>query len=48
MLTTYGPPALVAREFKDLEKTDAVLLFGSWAARYLGEPGRAPNDIDVL
>ena len=27
---------------------DAVLLFGSWAARYLGEDGRAPNDIDVL
>jgi len=25
-----------------------VLLFGSWAARYLGQPGRAPNDIDVL
>lgn len=25
-----------------------MLLFGSWAARYLGEPGRAPNDIDVL
>jgi hypothetical protein len=24
------------------------VLFGSWAARYLGEPGRAPNDIDVL
>ena len=25
-----------------------MLLFGSWAARYLGEQGRAPNDIDVL
>lgn len=23
-------------------------MFGSWAARYLGQPGRAPNDIDVL
>jgi predicted nucleotidyltransferase len=23
-------------------------LFGSWAARYEGEPGRAPLDIDVL
>ncbi len=48
VLATYGPPAVVAREFEDLENTDAVLLFGSWAARYLGEPGRAPNDIDVL
>jgi hypothetical protein len=25
-----------------------VILFGSWAARYAGETGRAPNDIDVL
>jgi predicted nucleotidyltransferase len=48
VLATYGPPALVAREFEHLDNADAVLLFGSWAARYLGEPGRAPNDIDVL
>lgn len=25
-----------------------MVLFGSWAARYLGQPRRAPNDIDVL
>jgi uncharacterized OB-fold protein len=25
-----------------------VLIFGSWAARYSGAAGRAPNDIDVL
>ena len=48
ILATYGPPAVVAREFEDLENADGVLLFGSWAARYLGQPGRAPNDIDVL
>ena len=23
-------------------------MIGSWAARYLGEAGRAPNDVDVL
>ena len=27
---------------------DAVYLFGSWAARYAGQRGRAPADIDVL
>lgn len=48
VLATYGPPIVVAREFADIDGTDAVLLFGSWAARYLGQPGRAPNDIDVL
>ena len=48
ILATYGPPIVVAEEFADVEGADAVLLFGSWAARYAGEPGRAPNDVDVL
>lgn len=48
VLATYGPPVVVAREFETIDGADAVLLFGSWAARYLGQPGRAPNDIDVL
>lgn len=48
VLATYGPPAVIAHEFANIDGTDAVLLFGSWAARYLGQPGRAPNDVDVL
>lgn len=48
IIATYGPPAIIAREFADVRGADAVVLFGSWAARYLGRPGRAPNDIDVL
>lgn len=48
VLGTYGPPAVIAQEFADLDGALAVLLFGSWAARYLGHEGRAPNDIDVL
>ena len=48
ILATYGPPIVVAEEFADVEGADAVVLFGSWAARYGGEPGRAPNDVDVL
>jgi len=48
ILSTYGPPAIIAREFADVRGAAAVALFGSWAARYLGRPGRAPNDIDVL
>lgn len=48
VLGTYGPPAIIAREFQGLANTFAVLLFGSWAARYLGRAGRAPNDVDVL
>lgn len=48
ILGTYGPPAVIAETFADLAGAEAVVLFGSWAARYVGQPGRAPNDIDVL
>ena len=39
---------VVAEEFANITGSEAVMAFGSWAARYLGEPGRAPNDVDVL
>lgn len=48
VLGTYGPPTTIASAFKGISGVSAVILFGSWAARYLGEPGPAPNDIDVL
>lgn len=48
ILATYGPPAIVAEEFADIAGAETVMLFGSWAARYRGEAGRAPRDIDVL
>jgi len=48
IVATYGPPSVIAQEFGALEDVQAVLLFGSWAARYLGDPGSPPNDIDVL
>ena len=48
ILGTYGPPAVIAETFANLTGAEAIVLFGSWAARYLGHAGRAPNDIDVL
>ena len=48
ILATYGPPALIGAEFEQIDSALAVLLFGSWAARFQGEQGRSPNDIDVL
>lgn len=48
VLATYGPPAVIATQFRGIDHAEAVVLFGSWAARYLGQAGRAPNDIDVL
>lgn len=47
ILATYGPLAIVAEEFSDLRAT-RIAIFGSWAARYRGEAGPPPNDVDVL
>lgn len=44
---TFGPKAVVAEEFA-VRGAEQVVIFGSWAARYAGESGPPPNDIDVL
>jgi hypothetical protein len=44
----FGPPLVIAEEFDTVEGVDAMYIYGSWAARYRGEPGSAPNDVDVL
>lgn len=44
----YGVPAVIAQEFEALEGVEKVLVYGSWAARSAGEPGRLPQDVDVL
>jgi DNA-binding Lrp family transcriptional regulator len=45
---TYGPLAVVSEEFGTIDNVDLVLICGSWAARYRGEAGPPPQDIDVL
>lgn len=47
VLIAFGPRQVVAEEFADLG-ADSVSIFGSWAARYHGEPGRPPGDVDIL
>ena len=44
---SFGPQTLVAEAFSRLG-AEKVMIFGSWAARYLGEAGETPHDIDVL
>lgn len=41
LLRSFGPRQVVAEELADLGGIEAVYLFGSWAARYVGERGRA-------
>lgn len=48
MATTFGVPAIIAEQFGALDGVDAVIVFGSWAARHAGAPGGQPGDVDVL
>jgi len=43
----FGPHLVIGEEFGSLDAI-AVAIYGSWAARYEGIPGRPPHDIDVL
>jgi DNA-binding transcriptional ArsR family regulator len=43
----FGPHLVVAEEFRSLDAI-AVAIYGSWAARYEGEAGHPPRDVDVL
>jgi DNA-binding transcriptional ArsR family regulator len=44
---TFGPKAVIAEEFA-IPEAEQVVIFGSWAARYAGQAGPPPHDIDVL
>lgn len=44
----YGPPRLIGDTLRGVGGVEKALIYGSWAARYLGESGPPPNDIDVL
>jgi hypothetical protein len=48
LLVAFGPAAVVASELDGIPGVDEAHIFGSWAARYAGEAGTAPNDVDVV
>lgn len=48
VLVTFGPRQIIEDEFADLPGNHGLYIYGSWAARYLGEEGPEPHDIDVL
>jgi predicted nucleotidyltransferase len=45
---TVGILAALARELAQIDGITEGYVYGSWAARYSGEPGPFPRDIDVL
>jgi DNA-binding transcriptional ArsR family regulator len=48
LFLSWGPLQVVADEFSELDGAERVLIFGSWAARYLQWHGPPPHDLDVL
>jgi hypothetical protein len=48
MTIAFGPHIVIGEEFAAIAGADATAIYGSWAARYQGEPGTTPNDVDVL
>ena len=48
LMTAFGPAAVVGPALAGVSGIEAAYLFGSWAARYSGNQGIAPHDIDVL
>lgn len=48
LAVTYGPLPVLTDLLAGTSGISAAFIYGSWAARYLGEPGMIPEDVDVL
>lgn len=48
LVKTIGPAAVLAHELATVDRIETAYIFGSWASRYHGQAGPAPNDIDLL
>lgn len=48
LAVTYGPLPVLADLITDVKGITEAYIYGSWAARYRGEPGPTPVDVDVL
>jgi predicted nucleotidyltransferase len=48
ILKVFGPARFLADALRAVDGVRQAYLFGSWAERYLGQPGPFPRDIDVV
>jgi DNA-binding transcriptional ArsR family regulator len=48
MTVTFGPVGVLRDLLENVTGIDRAIIYGSWAARYGGQPGPVPGDIDVL
>jgi predicted nucleotidyltransferase len=45
---TLGPVGVLRDALAEIPGIEEAFIYGSWAARYHGQPGAVPGDIDVL
>jgi DNA-binding transcriptional ArsR family regulator len=48
LAVTYGPTAVLGEILASVPGVDEAWVYGSWAARYRGQGGDVPRDVDVL
>lgn len=48
LAVTYGPLPVLTQALATVPGIDLAFIYGSWAARYHGEAGPVPADVDVL
>jgi DNA-binding transcriptional ArsR family regulator len=48
LAVTYGPLPVLTSGLAAVRGVERAFIYGSWAARYTGEPGPPPHDVDVL
>src|SRR5699024_176743 len=48
LAATYGPVPVMADLLGSVSGVDEAFIYGPWAARSQGQPGRVPVDLDVL
>lgn len=48
LAVTFGPVPILRDALSAVAGVEEAYIYGSWAQRYLGTPGRSPGDIDVL
>ncbi len=48
LMQTVGVLGRLGEALSSMKGVDSAFVFGSWAARYGGEPGPCPSDVDVV
>ena len=43
-----GVPHIVRTVYENVDDIDEIFIHGSWAARFHGEPGSPPRDLDLV